>query len=167
MSSSIRLEGDVRGLMKRLHDFSDMNKAQITAALSEGVRTSTLERFQTEKGPDDKKWKPSARARQEGGKTLSKSAGMKNSIKTKSDASGFAVGTNKIYAATHQLGEPGRKITIRAKTSKGLVFQIGDRWIRKKQVKVNVKIPARPFLGLSDDDLQEIKAALEDILGEG
>lgn len=87
-------------------------------------------------------------------------------IRAKSDASGFTVGTNTIYASTHQLGEKGRKITIRAKNSKGLVFKIGDRWIRKRQVTVRVKIPARPFLGLSDDDLQEIKGTLEDALGE-
>ena len=60
----------------------------------------------------------------------------------------------------------GRKITIRAKTSKGLVFRIDGKWIRKRQVTVKVKIPARPFLGLSEDDMQEIKATLEDALGE-
>ena len=163
MGYSIRLEGDVRKLMKRLKHYSDLDKKHITAAMAEAVRTSTLEQ---EKDPEGKKWKSSIRAEAEGGKTLTDTARLRNSIRAKSDASGFTVGTNTIYASTHQLGEKGRKITIRAKTSKGLVFKIGDQWIRKRQVTVTVKIPARPFLGLSEDDLQEIKGTLEDALGE-
>ena len=166
MGYSIRLEGDVRKLMKRMKGFSELDKKGVTAAMAEAVRTSTLERFRTEKDPEGKKWKSSIRAATEGGKTLTDTARMKNSIKGKSDASGFAVGTNTIYASTHQLGEPGRKITIRAKTSKGLVFKIGGKWIRKKEVTVRVKIPARRFLGLSEDDMQEIKGTLEDALRE-
>lgn len=163
---SIRLEGDIRGLLRRLKQFSEIDKKQINTALAEGVRTSTLDRFRLEKSPEGKKWKSSVRADTEGGKTLTDSARLKNSIKTTSNASGFAIGTNTIYAATHQMGEKGRKITIRAKTPKGLIFKIGDRWIRKKQVTVKIKIPARPFLGLSEDDLQEIKGMLEDVLSE-
>lgn len=166
MGYSIRLEGDVRKLMKRLKHYSDLDKKHITAAMAEAVRTSTLERYKQEKDPEGKKWKSSIRAEAEGGKTLTDTARLRNSIQAKSDTSGFTVGTNTIYASTHQLGEKGRKITIRAKTSKGLVFKIGDQWIRKRQVTVRVKIPARPFLGLSEDDLQEIKGILEDTLGE-
>lgn len=70
------------------------------------------------------------------------------------------MGTNVVYAATHQYGDPGR--TIRARNAKALRFKARGRWISKKQVKVT--IPARPFLGLSDDDLQEIKAATEDFI---
>ena len=134
--------------------------------MSEAMRTYTLDLFRNEKAPDGQRLKSSIRASTEGGKTLTNTARMKNSIHSQSDASGFAVGTNTIYASTHQLGEPGRKITIRAKTSKGLVFRIDGKWIRKRQVTVKVKIPARPFLGLSEDDMQEIKATLEDALGE-
>ncbi len=164
MGYSIRLEGDVRGLMARLRQFEEMDKRQITAAMAEAVRTSTLDRFREEKGPDGQRWKRSIRASAEGGKTLTNTAAMKNSIHSQSDPSGFTVGTNTIYAATHQLGDPGRRITIRAKTSRGLIFRIGGRWIRKRQVTVRIKIPARPFLGLSEEDLQEIKATLEDSL---
>lgn len=163
---SIRLEGDVRGLMNRLKHFSEFDKKGVNAAIAESIRTSTVERFTTERDSEGKKWKSSIRAAQTGGKTLTKSAALKNSIKGKSDASGFVVGTNTIYASTHQLGEKGRRITIRAKTPKGLVFKVGGRWVRKQQVKVKVKIPARPFLGLSEDDLLEIKGTIEDALGE-
>ena len=112
-------------------------------------------------GPDGKRWKTSIRAAETGGKTLIDSSQLRNSIKTTADASGFAVGTNVKHAATHQFGDKGR--TIRAKRAKNLRFQVGGQWISKKKVKVN--IPARPFLGLSDEDMQEIKATTEEFIG--
>ena len=104
MGYSIRLEGDIRKLMKRLKHYSDLDKKHITAAMAEAVRTSTLERYKQEKDPEGKKWKSSIRAEAEGGKTLTDTARLRNSIRAKSDASGFTVGTNTIYASTHQLG---------------------------------------------------------------
>ena len=91
---------------------------------------------------------------------LIQSAQLRNSIHDKSDASGFAVGTNVKYAATHQFGEPGR--TIRARKKKALRFQVGGKWVTKKQVRIT--IPARPFLGLSEDDMQEMKATVEEFI---
>ena len=137
-----------------------LSNNNINAAIGEGVRESTLERFKTSKGPDDKTWKTSIRAATEGGRTLVQTAQLRNSIRSKSDASGFAVGTNAKHAATHQFGEQGR--TIRARRAKTLRFQVGGRWVSKKKVKIN--IPARPYLGLSDDDMQEIKGTVEDFI---
>ena len=158
---SIRLEGDTRELLQKLRSFSEIDRCGINAALAEGVRESTLERFRQGKGPDGRKWKTSIRAAREGGRTLVQTAQLRNSIHVKSDASGFAVGTNVKHAATHQFGEPGR--TIRAKTKKGLRFQAGGHWVTKKQVSVS--IPARPFLGLSEEDMREIKTTVEDFIG--
>lgn len=158
---SIRLDGDTRALLRQLRHYSELDKKNLNAALAEGVRESTLERFKQSKDPTGRRWKTSIRAATEGGKTLVQSAQLRNSIKSKSDAKGFAVGTNVKHAATHQFGEPGR--TIRARRKKALRFQVGGKWVSKKQVKVS--IPARPFLGLSDEDMQEIKGTVEDYVG--
>lgn len=163
---SIRLDGDVRKLMKKLKHLENVDVKGASLTLAEALRTSTRERFKEQKSPEGKPWTKSIRAIREGGSTLTESGGLKNSIKSTADGSGFAVGTNKIYARTHQFGEDGRKITIKAKTSKGLVFQVGGRWIRKKQVTVNINVPERPFLGISEDDMREIKGTLEDIISE-
>ena len=149
---SIRLEGDTQAMLRKIRSFSEIDKKSINAALAEGVRESTLERFKKSRDPSGKRWK----------KTLIQSAQLRNSIKSKSDATGFAVGTNVKHAATHQFGEPGR--TIRARRKKALCFQVGGKWVSKKQVRI--RIPARPFLGLSDDDMQEIKATVEDFIGK-
>lgn len=157
---SIRLEGDTRRVLKKIKSFAEIDRKKINAALGDVARESTLERFKQSKDPTGKKWQTSIRADSEGGKTLIKTAQLRNSIRTKSDASGFALGTNVKYAATHQFGEKGR--TIRAKKAKALRFKIGNRWVSKKEVKVS--IPARPYLGLSDEDMQEIKATVEDFI---
>lgn len=158
--TSIRLDGDVSALLRRMRAYSELDRKNLNAALAETARESTLERFRQSKGPDGKRWKTSIRAAAVGGKTLIDTAQLRNSIKSYSDEKGFAVGTNVKHGATHQFGEKGR--TIRAKTSRGLRFQVGGRWITKKQVKV--KIPARPFLGLSEADMQEIKATVEEFI---
>ena len=146
--TSIRLDGDVSALLRRMRAYSELDRKNLNAALAESARESTLERFRRSKGPDGRRWKTSIRAAPVGG------------IKSYSDEKGFAVGTNVKHGATHQFGEPGR--TIRAKTRKGLRFQVGGRWVTKKQVKVS--IPARPFLGLSEEDMEEIKATVEDFI---
>lgn len=156
----IRLQGDTRAMLRRIRHFSEIDRRSIHAALAEVVRDSTLERFRQGKDPEGRRWKTSIRAANEGGRTLIKSAQLRNSIHARSDASGFAVGTNVKHAATHQFGEPGR--TIRARRKKALRFRINGHWVSKKQVRI--QIPARPFLGLSDEDMQEIKGTVEDFI---
>lgn len=156
---SIRLEGDTQAALRKIRSFAELDKKRINAAISEGVRGSTIERFHTSKGPDGRRWETSIRAATEGGKTLVQTAQLRNSIRSKSDASGFAVGTNVKHAATHQFGD---ERTIRARKAKALRFRVGGKWVSKKQVRVS--IPARPFLGLSDDDLEEIKGTVEDFV---
>lgn len=157
----IRLDGDTRAMLRRIRSFSAIDRRSINAALAEGVRESTLERFRQSKAPNGQRWRTSIRAAQEGGRTLIRTAQLRNSIHARSDASGFVVGTNVKYAATHQFGEPGR--TIRARRKKALRFQVNGRWVSKKQVRVT--IPARPFLGLSEEDMREMKATVEDFIG--
>ncbi len=159
---SIRIEGDTRAMLRKIRSFSEIDKKSINAALAEGVRESTLERFKQSKDPNGKKWKTSIRASSENGKTLIQSSQLRNSINSVSDATGFAVGTNAKHAATHQFGEPGR--TIRARKKKALRFMVDGKWVSKKQVRI--RIPARPFLGLSDEDMREIKATVEDFIAQ-
>lgn len=157
-SISVRLDGEVDGLLARLNRMSGIDKAGIMNAIAEGIRTSTLERFRSEESPEGTKWSPSIRASKQGGKTLTKSAVLKNSIRAEADGSGAAVGTNLAYAATHQFGD---ERTIRAKKGRYLRFQIGGRWVSIPSVRVN--IPARPFLGISKEDEEEIRAILDEV----
>ncbi len=160
-SISVRIEGEVDALLARLEQMSGIDKSGVMNAIAEGLRTSTVERFASEESPEGTRWKPSIRVARQGGKTLTRSVGLKNSIKAQADGTGAAIGTNLVYAATHQFGD---ERTIRAKESKYLRFQIGDRWVSVPSVRVS--IPARPFLGISEEDEEEIKAILDEALGE-
>ena len=160
-SINLKVEGDVQRLMKRLGRIASVDKAGINNAIAEGLRTSTIERFQAEKSPEEKKWKQSIRAREEGGKTLTKSTALRSSIRSEASADGLAIGTNDIRAATHQFGDTR---IIKAKRKKALRFRINGRWVSKKEVKVT--IPARPFLGVSEEDEEEIKKLLGKALEE-
>lgn len=160
-SVSVKVDGDVQRLMQRLGRIAGMDKAGINNAIAEGLRTSTIERFQAEKSPEGKKWKQSIRAREEGGKTLTKSTALRSSIRSDSSADGLAIGTNDIRAATHQFGDTR---IIKAKRKKALRFRVNGRWVSKKEVKVT--IPARPFLGVSEEDEEEIKKLLGKALEE-
>lgn len=156
----IRLDGDTRRLLRQARRLSELDKRELNTVLGEVAHSSTIARFRDGKAPDGRRWLASNRADTTGGRTLLRSAQLRNSISVMSDESGFAVGTNLKYAATHQFGEPGR--IIRARKKKALRFRIGGRWISKKQVRIS--IPARPFLGLSDEDMQEIKDTVEEFI---
>ena len=160
-SVNVKVDGDVQRLMKRLGRIAGVDKAGINNTIAEGLRTSTIERFQAEKSPEEKKWKQSIRAREEGGKTLTKSTALRSSIRSEASADGLAIGTNDIRAATHQFGDTR---IIKAKRTKALRFRINVRWVSKKEVKVT--IPARPFLGVSEEDEEEIKKLLGKALEE-
>lgn len=76
-------------------------------------------------------------------KVLIKEGHLMDSINYQASNTGVEVGTNRVYAAIHQFGGPaGRK-------------------------NKRVKIPARPFLVIQDEDMTEIKRVLERHLSEG
>lgn len=123
--------------------------------IGEALVRSTQQRFEEGRSPNGSPWPPSIRALAEGGQTLVKSARLQTSITHAASDQGVEVGTNVLYAAVHQFGA-----TIRPVSADALRFQIGDRWVTTKQVR----IPARPFIGLDDDDEREIVAIAEDWL---
>ena len=161
--ASIRAElsGGTDALLRRLNRLGNLETRGILNSIAEGLRTSTVERFMEERSPEGETWKASIRAQEEGGKTLTKTTQLKNSIRSEVGEGGLAVGTNDIRAATHQFGD---ERTIRAKNKKYLTFRIGGQW--KRAASVRVSIPPRPFLGVSEQDEQDIKDALEEIFEE-
>lgn len=157
--AGVRIEGDLGALIKRLNQLSNVDFRGINAVLAETLRTSTIDRFREEKDPKGKKWKTSIRVQEEGGKILSQNATLRNSIHSEFSEKGFEIGTNSIYAATHQFGD---ERTIRANGKKALKFQYDGKWHVVKSVKVN--IPKRAFLGISQEDMREIRAMLKDFI---
>lgn len=127
-SIQVHVDGDTEKLLGTLKRLQGLDKKGINRAMAEALRTSTLDRFESTQGPDGTEWKTSIRAA-DGGKTLTKTARLKNSISAKASDTGFAVGTNTIYAATHQFGD---RRSIRARNAKYLSFQVNGAWRKAK-----------------------------------
>ena len=132
----IALGSDMTPVMKEL------------AALGEN---QTRMRFRIETGPDGQRWKPSLRVQAAGGRTLVRDGHLLGSLSSRGNSDSAEWGVNRIYARIHQEGG-----VIRAKGAKPLRFKVGGLW-RSKQ---SVVIPARPYLGVNDDD----RAAMLDVL---
>ena len=114
------------------------------------VRT-TRDRFDDEEGPDGTPWKPlsentKARKRRNADKILTLDGYLRGNLVYRSTPHSVDVGSPFIYAGTHQFGAERGSF---GSTSKGTPIPWGD-------------IPARPFLGLSDADGDELTDILRD-----
>lgn len=109
-------------------------------------------RFVDEVGPDGIKWPQSIRARLEGGRTLSDTGALRQSITAQVLQDGVEVGTNLDYALPNQFGA-----TATAK-GKALTFKLGGKQIFVK----SITIPARPFIGVNDENQQELEETVGD-----
>ena len=87
---------------------------------------------------------------------LTDTARLRDSIDYAATPTKVMVGSNLPYARIHQYGG-----TIRPKKAKRLIFKgPGGEKIVAKQVT----IPARPYLGVSKADMEEVRATMEDFL---
>jgi phage virion morphogenesis protein len=169
-------------------------KPEVSAALARAVRqaenprglydnigaslvTSTRRRFEQGVAPDGSPWPPSMRALAEGGKTLIDRARLMGSITHEADDGGVSVGSNVVYAAIHQLGgaiQQGAREQVlhfkhNARTGRTRFAKANSKANFAKKVEVGprtINMPARPFLGIDDDDDREIELlAKEWLLG--
>jgi phage virion morphogenesis protein len=138
MSSGVRLSwgGFDKALGKAAKKLAD--KHLLMESVGEALVAGTLKRFQDEKDPQGNSWRPSARALA-GGKTLTDTARLRNSIDSAVAGDTVFVGSNVVYSRIHQMG---------GMAGKG----------RK------VKIPARPYLGVSKEDWKEVEDTIKDFL---
>jgi phage virion morphogenesis protein len=113
---------------------------------------STRRRFKTETGPDGKRWKPSLRAQLSGGLTLRKDGHLDGSISAGAGTDFAEWGVGMKYAAIHQFGG-----VIRAKGG-ALKFALPGGGFA---VVKAVTMPARPYLGVNDDDRRDILDVFE------
>ena len=118
------------------------------------VQEQTRHRIKTEKtAPDGTPWPANRR----GTSILYDSHRLAESIDYLSTLDEIKVGSPLIYARIHQVGG-----TIRPKNGKALRFFAGHN---NQPVYVkSVTIPARPYLGLSADNIAEIESVVSDFL---
>lgn len=129
-------------------------------AIGAELVASTKQRFEDERAPEGQRWKPSLRARHDGGQTLTESRQLRDSITHEATRDTAWVGTNVIYAGVHQFGA-----TIKAKSGYNgnghLRFSIPGLGFRSP---LEVVIPARPFLGVDQADRDLIEELVDGYL---
>lgn len=113
------------------------------------LENSVRDRFRTGVGPGGVPWIPSRRAIEQGGSTLIDKGGLLNSITHVADDRRVEVGViakteSAKHAATHQFGA-----TIRPVHANKLAFRAPDGHL---VLVDSVTIPARPFLGIDEED---------------
>ncbi len=136
-----------------------LDRSEVAETIGEQLVSSTIERFETGKGPDGKKWDVSGRAAAESGQTLVDNGHLKGSINYEASPAAVAVGTtDDVKGAIHQFGG-----TITAKSAPALKFRVpGGGFVQVKEVNM----PARPYIGINKDDIDEAREAIRMYLQE-
>lgn len=119
---------------------------------------STRERAQRGVAPDGTPWaplNPDYAATKRGGHMLRESGNLLGSLTREVDGGRLMVGTSRIYAAIHQFGGE-----IAPRRGKRLAFRMGGATVFARRVR----IPARPWLGISRDDVQMIEEEFADFV---
>ncbi len=141
--SSLRLDikinqREITDALRRLAEASgDMEAA--FGDIGEALLNSHQERFERQESPDGARWEPLSpryleRKKKNRDKILILEGDLRDLLRYQASADGLELGTDRIYGATHQLGDDRRNI------------------------------PERPFLGLSDEDQQTVLEILNDHL---
>jgi len=154
------LQTDLESLLRRTQDLEPLMR-NIGGYLLE----TTKDRFYTNIAPDGSAWKESARAQEEGGKTLLDHGHLRDSINFSTTTTSVTVGSsNIVYAAIHQFGGKTRPHTITSAHG-ALRFNLGGRTVFANSVNhPGSDIPARPFLGVSSENMAEIKHMMQEYL---
>ncbi|MBB2685150.1 UNVERIFIED_ORG: phage virion morphogenesis protein [Rhizobium etli] len=130
----------------------------VMSAIGVELVGSTHMRFVTQTDPDGQAWQTLNTGYAEtkrNSRILTESGRLRDSINSQASNDEVRVGTNTIYAAAHQFGAE-----IKPKTASHLYFRIGGHLV----VVDSVTLPARPFLGISDDDETSIAEIVFDFV---
>ena len=145
-----------RAFRRAVEAGADMRPAML--GIGELLLRSTRKRFDTHRSPDGTPWArlrdSTLKRKREGGhahnadKILTESGELRSRLNIRPGRDYVEIGSSVIYASTHQFG--AGKGAFGA-TSRGMPIPFGD-------------IPARPFLGVSDEDSTEIELRIADYI---
>ncbi|MBE7415089.1 MAG: phage virion morphogenesis protein [Deltaproteobacteria bacterium] len=168
MDINIKMELDgVRDLFRRLKkaggDFTPVMKV-----IGETVKTSVKRNFL--EGGRPGKWTPlspeTLKRKRNKGRVLIEESHLMASVNWRATPRSVEVGTNKVYAAIHQFGFDGTvRITAHRRKVKSRDIKEGRKTIASgigfvRDHERMMKVPARPFLMVQDEDIAEIRAAI-------
>lgn len=151
MSFRIVVEG-LEITSAKIGTIADFNSALFLDELGALVVSQTQRRIRTEKtAPDGSAWKPNAA----GTSILFASGALDDSMHHVVSGSAVEVGSGLVYAGIHQHGG-----TIKPVNAEKLAFSVAGNFVMTDEVEM----PARPYVGISSENAQEIELFAEDFL---
>lgn len=171
--AGIRIDG-LDSALRKVEGLSDAitNQRGMWQSVGAQVEQSIKRRFETGTGPGDKVWPKSLRALVQNGQTLVNTGLLSETITSNASDTGVEIGTNVLYAAIHQFGGTihqgarRQKLQFLAHARTGKILK-GFRTERQSNFMMmadvgahDIRIPARPFLGIDDDDETAIAGAV-------
>lgn len=160
----IKVDG-ADAIRERLREVSSRvsNLSPILKAIGDRIVEQTKRRFEAGgPAPDGTPWKKPITPNPKRVRTLTVSGHLRDSIRYQMmGRNAVAIGTNRVYAAIHQLGGRTAASVIRPRRKKALKTPYG---LFKKVNHPGSVIPARPFLGVSAENSREILDIINDYL---
>ena len=167
-------DAQARAMLERM---AQVDKPGMLANIGERMVESTEKRFADERGPDGEKWQalnPAYRRRKK--YNADKILTLEGYLSGRKPGQGphwqpdgenaVAWGVSAKYGAVHQFGGVfSRTSTVRYHSVAGRTLfakKSQSTGVTSKVVNFQVKIPARPFLGISAEDDKEIRSIILD-----
>lgn len=152
---SVTVEIIDRGLddaIAKMQALATPDRLELMDSIGQFASEQTKYRLRAEKtAPDGSAWKPN----RAGTPILFASGSLEESIQYRATLDRVLVGSSKPYARIHQFGG-----VIKAKNGRALAFKSGgDTYFRQ-----SVTIPARPYLGLSAANVEELESVVADFI---
>lgn len=155
MSFGITLDAsDLDGALLKLRRWFDFEPSELMTSLAALGESQTRRRIAEEKtAPDGTPWKPN---------TQGTSILMQTGQHLLASVASFSSGTEAQWGAAWEWAHVHQEgMTIVPKSAEALVFKLGGHVVNAKKVT----IPARPFVGISDENAREIVDVVTDYFG--
>ena len=177
----IKIEVDTRELSAKLKELENLVSGRslrpVMRQIAQAMELATEKNFETEGARLGERWKPSQRAlegirgRKVKGKTLQDTGRLAGSIVSDVGRDYAIVGTNVEYGPIHQFGGKTRQgaqsrlqaFRVDMKTGHSRFAKRKkanfEQWVSRPEYEI--ELPARPFLRLNEQDIDDIKSIVE------
>lgn len=171
MANELRVvidDKEIVDALNRLKLVTGRDLDRVMRRIGGAMVASTRLRFRSGTAPDGSKWIPSKRALAHGGQTLRDTGRLERSFVFRAESNAVAWGTNVVYAPPLHFGSKKKTTQVRPH-ARTVTFAFGKRVKKPHRVMVKgftrkVNLPARPILGVSAADKQEILTIVGDEL---
>jgi phage virion morphogenesis protein len=169
----IVIDSELERLAERLNTLADMELDELLDNIGSEIEDQTKQRIEEEKtdpsGVEWEEWSQGYKKSRHDGQSLLEGEGaLFESISYEVNGDEVVVGTNLVYGRTHQLGLEdtleikAHRRKVKSRDRKGTASGVAFVSAHNREVD----IPARPFLGLSENNEDKVLAIVDEWLDD-